>query len=60
MGVALGSRDGNPIKMDRDDYCTATNVINSLGKTKKKENKRQRDSADPDTISNPRTTNQKA
>ena len=34
-GVVLGSRDGNLIKMDRDDYCTATNVINSLGNNNK-------------------------
>ena len=26
----LGVRDGNPIKLDRDDHCTTTNVINSL------------------------------
>ena len=35
VGVVLGSRDGNLIKMDRDDYCTATNVINSLGNNNK-------------------------
>ena len=26
----LGVRDGNPTKLDRDDHCTTTNVINSL------------------------------
>ena len=29
-GGALGSWDGNPIKLDCDDHCTSINVINSL------------------------------
>ena len=29
-GDALGSWDGNPIKLDCDDHCTTINVINSL------------------------------
>jgi len=33
-GDALGLWDGNPIKLDCDDHCTATNVINSLSKKK--------------------------
>ena len=27
--------DGNPIKLDCDDHCTTTNVINSLSNEKK-------------------------
>ena len=34
--------DGNAIKLDCDDNCTTTNVINSLSKKKKK--KRQQSS----------------
>ena len=30
--------DGNPIKCEHDDHCTATNVINSLSNKKKREN----------------------
>ena len=30
VGDVLGVWDGNPIKQDCDDHCTATNVINSL------------------------------
>ena len=30
VGHALGLWDGNPIKLDCDDHCTTTNVINSL------------------------------
>jgi len=29
-GDVLGLWDGNPIKLDCDDHCTTTNVINSL------------------------------
>ena len=29
-GEVVGSWDGNPIKLDCDDHCTITNVINSL------------------------------
>ena len=32
----LGVWDGNPIKLDCDDHCTTTNVINSLSNKKKK------------------------
>ena len=32
----LGLWDGNPIKMDCDDHCITTNVINSLSNKKKK------------------------
>ena len=31
----LGLCDGNPIKLDYDDHCTTTNVINSLSKKKR-------------------------
>ena len=31
----LGLWDGNPIKLDCDDYCTTINVINSLSNEKK-------------------------
>ena len=34
--------DGNPIKLDCDDHCTTTNVINSLSSKRKKERKRER------------------
>ena len=33
-GDSLGLWDGNPIKMDCDDYCTTINVINSLSNKK--------------------------
>ena len=33
-GDALGLWDGNPIKLDCDDKCTTTNVINSLNNKK--------------------------
>ena len=32
---ALGLWDGNPIKLDCNDHCTTTNVINSLSNLKK-------------------------
>ena len=35
MGDALGLWDGNHIKLDCDDHCTAINVINSLSNKKK-------------------------
>ena len=31
----LGLWDGNPIKLDCDDHCTTTNVVNSLSNKKK-------------------------
>ena len=34
-GDVLGLWDGNPIKLDCDDHCTTTNVINSLSNEKK-------------------------
>ena len=33
-GDVLGLWDGNPIKLDCDDHCTTTNVINSLSNKK--------------------------
>ena len=40
VGDALGVWDGHTIKLDCDDHCATTNVINSLSnkKRKKKEN----------------------
>ena len=35
-GVALGVWDGNPIKLDCDDHCTTTKVINAFSNKKKK------------------------
>ena len=29
-GNALGVWDGNPVKLDYDDHCTAINVMNEL------------------------------
>ena len=34
QGDALGVWDGNPIKLDCNDHCTTTNVINSLSNKK--------------------------
>ena len=34
-GDVLGLWDGNPIKLDYDDHCTTTNVINSLSEKNK-------------------------
>ena len=31
--------DGNPTKLDWDDHCTTTNVINSLSNKKRKKKK---------------------
>ena len=36
MGDVLGLWDGNPIKLDCNDHCTTTNVINSLSNKKRK------------------------
>ena len=33
-GDVLGLWEGNPIKLDCDDHCTTTNVINSLSNKK--------------------------
>ena len=33
-GDVLGMWDGNPIKLDYDDHCTTTNVINSFSNKK--------------------------
>ena len=38
-GDALGLWDGNSIKLDCDDHCTTTNVINSLSNKKIKNKK---------------------
>ena len=35
-GDVLGLWDGNPVKMDCDDHCTITGVINSLSNKKRK------------------------
>ena len=34
VGGCAGVWDGNPIKLDCDDHCTAINVINSLSNKK--------------------------
>ena len=34
VGDVLGLWDRNPIKLDCDDHCTTTNVINSLSNKK--------------------------
>ena len=34
-GDVLGLWDGNPVKLDYDEHCTTTNVINSLSNLKK-------------------------
>ena len=33
-GDVLGLWDGNPVKLDCDDHCTTTDVINSLSNKK--------------------------